>query len=353
MNRGLSISALLAAIMLSAGITLAVEAPYVMIDLGLGSGPDYAINDQNSAGHTFINDAGRSFYSVDGTTHSVEIPLMGYDSSTANAINEQDQIVGYFVNATFSPIVWFVPFIWDPPSPGNPSGTVSVLNGSGWLGYETAQDISDDGTLVVGSASIMPFPHSFAWVWDSTHGYRRLPLPEDWMIPMPGAGSSGAVYINESEDTGRGPVIYGWARDQFVQTHSVKWVPDNKPIITTTPVTSGVVGTTYHYDVDATDPDGDPLVFSLETSPDGMTINPSTGLITWLPSPDQTGSNPVVVKVTDQLGAEDTQSFLVTVNVQGGGGQEPPSVPAVPMGALPPAVLLIWLVSRRNRRNVQ
>jgi len=84
-----------------------------------------------------------------------------------------------------------------------------------------------------------------------------------------------------------------------------------------------------------------------------MTINTSTGLITWLPSPDQTGSNPVVVKVTNQLGAEDTQSFVVAVNVQGGGGQEPPSVPAVPMAALRPAVLLIWLVSRRKRRNVQ
>ena len=104
MNGGLCISALLAAIVPSAGIALAVDAPYIMIDLGFGSGPDYAINDQNSAGHTFTNDAGRSFYSVDWTTHSVEIPLMGYDSSTANAFNEQEPIVGYFVNATFSPL---------------------------------------------------------------------------------------------------------------------------------------------------------------------------------------------------------------------------------------------------------
>jgi len=291
-NRRLSISTFLAAIVLSAGITLGVEAPYVMIDLRLGPGPDYAINDQNSAGHTFINDGGRSFYSVDGTTHSVEIPLMGYDSSTANAINEQDQIVGYLVNSTIFPIVWFVPFIWDPPSPGCPSGTMRLLSGSGWLGFEKAQDISDDGSPVVGSTQTMPFGLSHAWVWDDVHGYRELPLPMEWRIPMPGAGASAAVYINESEDMGRGQVIYGWANDHLIQTHSVKWVPGNPPTIASTPVTSATVGTTYHYDVDATDPDGDPLTFSLKSSPDGMFINPSTGLITWLPSRDQTGNNP-------------------------------------------------------------
>ena len=38
---------------------------------------------------------------------------------------------------------------------------------------------------------------------------------------------------------------------------------------------------TYTYDVDATDVDGDTLTYSLTVNPNGMVINPSTGVITW------------------------------------------------------------------------
>ncbi len=40
-------------------------------------------------------------------------------------------------------------------------------------------------------------------------------------------------------------------------------------------------GTVYTYQVKASDPDGDALVYSLEGAPDGMSIDKSTGLITW------------------------------------------------------------------------
>ena len=38
---------------------------------------------------------------------------------------------------------------------------------------------------------------------------------------------------------------------------------------------------TYTYDVDATDVDGDNLTYSLTDNPNGMVIDPSTGVITW------------------------------------------------------------------------
>ena len=40
------------------------------------------------------------------------------------------------------------------------------------------------------------------------------------------------------------------------------------------------LGLTYTYDVRATDPDGDPLTYSLPVKPDGMTIT-ADGLVTW------------------------------------------------------------------------
>ncbi|HEY4425929.1 MAG TPA: fibro-slime domain-containing protein, partial [Pyrinomonadaceae bacterium] len=69
----------------------------------------------------------------------------------------------------------------------------------------------------------------------------------------------------------------------------------------------------YIYQVQATDADNEPLVYSLETAPQGMQINSATGLITWNPGINQVGVHNVVVKVTDQRGAFDTQSFTITV----------------------------------------
>ena len=85
------------------------------------------------------------------------------------------------------------------------------------------------------------------------------------------------------------------------------------PVITSTAATSAAERATYKYDVDATDPDGDTLVFSLSTAPSGMSISSSTGLITWVPSSSQMGSNNVVVKVNDSnLSA--SQSFVIKVD---------------------------------------
>jgi fibro-slime domain-containing protein/RHS repeat-associated protein len=69
----------------------------------------------------------------------------------------------------------------------------------------------------------------------------------------------------------------------------------------------------YTYQVQAVDADNEPLVYSLETKPQGMQINSATGLITWNPGISQVGTHNVVVKVTDPRGAFDTQSFTVTV----------------------------------------
>lgn len=69
-----------------------------------------------------------------------------------------------------------------------------------------------------------------------------------------------------------------------------------------------------NYDVDATDPDvGDTLTFSLDTSLAGMTINPSTGLIEWTPTPAQIGDHSVTVRVRDASGLSAAQTFTLTV----------------------------------------
>jgi hypothetical protein len=69
-----------------------------------------------------------------------------------------------------------------------------------------------------------------------------------------------------------------------------------------------------NYDVDATDPDaGETLIFSLDTAPTGMMIDPATGLIQWTPTPAQIGVHNVQVRVADPSGLFATQSFTLTV----------------------------------------
>jgi len=89
---------------------------------------------------------------------------------------------------------------------------------------------------------------------------------------------------------------------------------NHAPVITSTAVTSANKDEPYSYDVNATDSDGDALVYSLTTSPTGMAINSTTGLINWTPT--AIGSFDVTVKVSDGE-LSDTQSFTITVEEDG------------------------------------
>jgi len=90
-------------------------------------------------------------------------------------------------------------------------------------------------------------------------------------------------------------------------------IPTNQaPTINSNPMTSTLVGQPYTYDVEATDADGDPLTYSLTSNPTGMTINSSTGVITWTPT--MFGNYNVNLEVSDGE-LSDTQSFTLSVKL--------------------------------------
>ena len=84
------------------------------------------------------------------------------------------------------------------------------------------------------------------------------------------------------------------------------------PVITLIPDAAITLGETFSYTVEAADPDGDTLTYSLKDTPTAnMSIDEDTGIITWIPA--ATGSYNVTVEVSD--GSESaTQSFTITVN---------------------------------------
>jgi len=72
----------------------------------------------------------------------------------------------------------------------------------------------------------------------------------------------------------------------------------------------------YRYDVKAEDPDGDPLEFRLEGPiPDGMRIDPLTGLLEWVFNSPPEGSVLVDIVVSDGQGGEARQSYDFSVGV--------------------------------------
>jgi Putative Ig domain len=88
-------------------------------------------------------------------------------------------------------------------------------------------------------------------------------------------------------------------------------ITNRPPEITSVP-SMKVAGGVYSYDVKAADPDGDPLQFRLTQSPEGMTIQPDTGVIQWRISTEHPSVD-IGVVAADGDGAEAYQQFKLTV----------------------------------------
>ena len=106
-----------------------------------------------------------------------------------------------------------------------------------------------------------------------------------------------------------------WCYSNVVSAHPTairSRIPINyQPLIYSSPIEHGMAGITYNYDVNATDPNNNPLSYTLVISPTGMDIDGSTGLISWLPP--EAGSYDVEVQVSDGQGEADTQSYTIVV----------------------------------------
>jgi len=69
----------------------------------------------------------------------------------------------------------------------------------------------------------------------------------------------------------------------------------------------------YIYQIYASDPDGDELVYSLIQAPEGMVIDPKTGLIRWKTQENDSGRHAVSVKVSDGQGGDILYNFDITI----------------------------------------
>jgi len=99
-------------------------------------------------------------------------------------------------------------------------------------------------------------------------------------------------------------------RQQVLGTYGMTDVAALAPQITSTAVTTAAIGEEYTYDVTATAFPG-PITYSLDTSPTGMTIDDTSGLITW--TPGASGDHDVAVRASNGTDPDAVQEFTVAV----------------------------------------
>jgi glucose/arabinose dehydrogenase len=130
--------------------------------------------------------------------------------------------------------------------------------------------------------------------------------PDHWNVPQ----TVTLAAAEDADNTNESAVVSVTIAGSPPRTVNVP-ITDNdgaNPVITTTPITKGVLNNPYSYDVNAV---GNPApTFSLPTAPAGMTINTSTGLISWTPT--STGAFNVVVRASN--GAQTDQSYTLTIS---------------------------------------
>jgi hypothetical protein len=92
---------------------------------------------------------------------------------------------------------------------------------------------------------------------------------------------------------------------------------NSAPVITSSPKAPKNKSALYTYQLVAEDPDGDPITFSLSpSSPQGMTIDPQTGLIKWKIGRDvAAGTYTIEIIAADDDEGRCTQKYTLTIRM--------------------------------------
>ncbi len=164
-----------------------------------------------------------------------------------------------------------------------------------------------------------------------------------WLIDLSSALSGGALKTGE-QIAAQTVTVTTPGNQRADLGHGVYALPypNDPPVFTSRPVTLGQVGATYSYQAQGADPDGHILGYVLLQAPEGMVVDPVTGLVSWTPalaSPEQAS---VVLRVYDRRGGFAEQAFAIDVT----GTNLPPQIAGLPAGfALREGELFSLLVS--------
>jgi len=114
-------------------------------------------------------------------------------------------------------------------------------------------------------------------------------------------------------------VTDGSLTDSKIITISVNFSNNAAPFITSVPITIATQNQAYTYDADAVDFEADVLFFSVKSNISGISINSSTGIVSFTPS--ASGLFEVNVSVTDLIATTSQLYNLTVANASAGSGR--------------------------------
>jgi hypothetical protein len=90
-------------------------------------------------------------------------------------------------------------------------------------------------------------------------------------------------------------------------------ISNSPPLIVSSPAVT-VEGSSYLYQVRASDPDDDTITFTLKSAPKGMEIDRNTGLIRWEIPKEDKGNHFVEIEASDDVGAKSIQRYTLGID---------------------------------------
>jgi hypothetical protein len=91
-------------------------------------------------------------------------------------------------------------------------------------------------------------------------------------------------------------------------------VPNTPPVFVSSPSLE-FNARVYTYEVQAEDPDGDKLTYSLESAPTEMSIDAETGRINWELKPEYSGEHRIRIVAQDDEGMKASQEFTLSLSI--------------------------------------
>jgi hypothetical protein len=185
-----------------------------------------------------------------------------------------------------------------PTISGTPS--TSVIHGTAYSFQPTASD--PDGNPLTFSITNRPSWATFSATTGRLHG-----TPAASNV---GTYSNIVIRVSDGQASALLPAF-------SIAVHN----PANRPpVISGTPSTSVMQGTAYSFQPTASDPDGNPLTFTITNAPSWATFNATTGRLQGTPSAGNVGTTSnVVIRVSDGTATTSLPAFSITVVAVAGG----------------------------------
>ena len=257
----------------------------------------------------------------DALTFSLDYEHINYEAPVGEVYAPPDMTI----NATTGVITW------TPKTEGTSKFTIKVtdrygrrsgqlftltvaLDPNAPVAVNDAYSVKHDQTLTIAAPGVLAndtgtSPLSAILVTQPAHGTVTLNANGSFVY-TPTAGYGVATNSMDSF-TYRGRDAEG--RIGKVATVTITIIANSPPTLTNSLTATATAGKLWSFTATATDPDlpDDALTFALVNAPAGMSINGTTGAITYTPKAESTAT--FDIKVTDRYGKSDQKTFTLTV----------------------------------------